>query len=191
MKKNIISITAILFLISCNSPNEKNNLHEKQVPKTDSLQIGKSVETKATVNPQNLLSVGDARLILGEPCSVIDVSNSNEGKALNYSCSYEALAKNKKKGKKGSLYFLLEEYTDSLGAKERYTFIKTSNEKNPGVKVLSGYGDEAYFHSDLENFYFIMARKGKNVFNMKVNKITNTTSLEQFKMVAKKIAASI
>ena len=191
MKKNIISITVILFLISCNSHNEKSNLNEKQFPKTDSVQIGKSVESKPTINPQNLLSVGDARLILGEPCSVIDVSNSNEGKALNYSCSYEALAKNKKNGKKGSLYFLLEEYNDSTSAKERYTFIKTSNEKNPGVKTLSGYGDEAYFHSDLENFYFIMARKGKNVFNMKVNKITNTTSLEQFKMVAKRIAASI
>ena len=52
-------------------------------------------------------------------------------------------------------------------------------------------GDEAYFHSDGQNFYFIIVRKGEKMFRIKVNKITSTTSLKEFNMIAKNITASL
>jgi hypothetical protein len=47
-------------------------------------------------------------------------------------------------------------------------------------------GDEAYFHSDGQNFYFIIVRIGKRLFRIKVNKVTSHTSLNEFKRVSKK-----
>ncbi len=59
-----------------------------------------------------------------------------------------------------------------------------------GISVMD-LGDESYFHTDSVNFYFIMVRKNRKVFNMKVNKITSFTSPEQFKLVARKITDAL
>ena len=56
-----------------------------------------------------------------------------------------------------------------------------------GIKTLKNMGDEAYFHTDNQNFYFIMARKGNRMIRMKVNKVTSKTSLEQFYAAAQKM----
>ena len=71
-----------------------------------------------------------------------------------------------------------------------YTSIKKASE-NHGIKVLHDMGDEAYFHTDNQNFYFIMVRKGGNLFRMKVNKITKTTSLDAFYEIAKNISSEM
>ncbi|MGV8093724.1 MAG: hypothetical protein AB2L24_17840, partial [Mangrovibacterium sp.] len=72
-----------------------------------------------------------------------------------------------------------------------YASIKTANEGHEGIKILDDIGDEAYFHSDGENFYFILVRKGEKVLRMKVSKITGKTSLNQFNLIARNITASL
>ena len=63
--------------------------------------------------------------------------------------------------------------------------------KPNGIEIIHNLGDEAYFHSAKVHFYFIMVRKGKNVFNIKVNKITSSTSLKEFNKIANRITALI
>jgi hypothetical protein len=136
------------------------------------------------------LTLKDAETILGEPAHAGDTSTT-KGSLIMHHYEYLSDKKDEKTGKTGALYFLLEEYPDTVSAHKRYDLIKKANEKNPGVETLNGIGDEAYYHSDGENFYFVMVRKGKNVFNMKVNKITSHTSLEQFKETYKQITHAL
>ena len=57
--------------------------------------------------------------------------------------------------------------------------------------MIHDLGDEAYFHSDGENFYFILVRKGLKMIRMKVNKITSNTSVAEFNRVARKITEAL
>jgi len=50
-----------------------------------------------------------------------------------------------------------------------------------------GWQSFLYYHSDGENFYFILARKNDKMLRMKLSKITSKTSETQFKEVAKKL----
>ena len=74
---------------------------------------------------------------------------------------------------------MIEQYNQDLSAKNAYNSIKAPNENHEGVKIVHDMGDEAYFYSDGRNFYFILVRKGKIMFRIKVNKITSHTSLNE------------
>lgn len=133
----------------------------------------------------NLFTLSDAEKILGEEAVLSDSSSTNTIKLSTFNCAYTAKEKDPKSGKTGNVYVLIEKYKDVSEAKKKYSYIKKANESHEGIKVLEDLGEEAYFHSDTENFYFIMVRNGSYVFNMKVNKITSKTSLEEFMDVAK------
>lgn len=139
----------------------------------------------------NYLTLEDATAVLGEPSHKMEGLVSKDKDAERVHCSYSANAGDERSGKTGTIYFLLEKYKSEEKAKERYSFIYDSNKDHDGVQKIAALGDEAYFHSDGTNFYFIMVRKGDKVFNMKVNKITSKTSREQFDAVARKITASL
>lgn len=143
-----------------------------------------------TLDPTLLFTGADADKIMGEPTHLTDSSFNTEPHVTSYLCGYKADVKDHKTGKTGAIYFLFEQYKDISGAKTKYESIYLSNQPH-GAEKVSNLGDEAYYHTDEENFYFIMVRKGKYVFNMKVNKRTSTTSLNEFKKTAGKIAASI
>jgi hypothetical protein len=136
------------------------------------------------------LSLKDAERILGEPAYRSESDERRQSKALNYSQTYKAAKEDPQSGKTGALYFLLQEYDELALAQERYRSIKAANQAN-GIKTITDLGDEAYFHSDKQNFYYIMIRKGPRVITMKVNKITSHTSLEEFNRIARKIAADM
>jgi hypothetical protein len=139
----------------------------------------------------NVFTLPDAEKVLGEPAHLSDSASTVSKDVSRFSCAYSANAKDEKTGMTGVIYFLSEHYADLSAAQKKYSSIKKANENHEGIKVLNDIGDEAYFHTDGENFYFIMVRKGLTVFNMKVNKITSNTSLEQFHLIAKKITAAI
>jgi hypothetical protein len=170
MKNIVILLTSSIILAACYQSSKSNYLENDT----------------SKIKSANLFTLSDAEKILGESAQLTDSStNSNEG-VLTFQLAYKAIAEDSISKKTGTVYFLINEYASPEGAKTRYSTIKKANE-NHGIKVIDDLGDEAYFHSDNENFYFIMARKGSKVFNMKVNKITSNTSLEQFNIIAGKI----
>lgn len=130
----------------------------------------------------------DAEKILGESAYLSDSSSTIKKDTLEIKRAYTALSKDQKTGKTGVIYFMIEKYNNESSAKNAYDFFKTANEKHQGVKTIHHMGDQAYFHSDGRNFYFILVRKGKIMFRIKVNKITSHTSLNEFNLVAKKIS---
>lgn len=144
----------------------------------------------AAINPGQLFTQADAEKIMGEPLHLSDSSTKKEADVHSYLCSYEADTKDGITRKTGAVYFLFEDFRLTKLAQKKYAEIKSANE-HLGVEMLDNLGDEAYYHSDGTNFYFIMVRKGDKVFNLKVNKITNTTNLGAFKRIAKKITALI
>ena len=167
MKTIFLSIAVILFLSNCiQTTRSSDHLHGH-------------VQESSKANPSalgSLFTLSEAEKILGEPA---------------YLCSYKASKTDSATAKTGAIYFLIEQFAQVTSAQEKYSFIKKANEGHDGIKVLNDYGDEAYYHSDGENFYFIMVRRGAKVFNMKVNKITTNTSLDQFNAIARQITGSI
>jgi hypothetical protein len=183
-----LSILSVI-LLRCHQPSALSNNNNQQPAETTVAEV-KMNPPQSSNHPGNLLTLSDAEKIVGEPAHLSDSSTTTKAGDLVYSCAYTANSKDNKTGKTGVIYFLFEHYKQVASAQKKYTFIKTANE-NHGIKVLEGLGDEAYFHTDGENFYFIMVRKGAKVFNMKVNKITSTTSLDAFNLVAKKITDAL
>jgi len=58
------------------------------------------------------------------------------------------------------------------------------------VKVAN-LGDEAVYHTDNQNFDLMMVRKGKYVFNIKINSRTSTSSVSELEKIVKKITKKI
>ncbi len=137
-----------------------------------------------------LLTLADAKKIMGEPGHMTETKTTNEANSIMYRSVYMADTKDAPTGKLGNLYYIIEWYKDDSACHNEYMHIKNMNEKN-GISTLKSIGDEAYFHTDKENFYFILARKGKKMFRMKVNKITSHTSQEAFMEVSRAIASKL
>jgi len=142
-------------------------------------------------NPAHLFTKADAEKILGEPAHLDDSTTIVNKDALQFKSSFIADSNDPKTGKTGGVYYLFERYNSATTAHEVYTSFKEGNQSHEGFSLLQGMGDEAYFHSDGENFHFIIVRMGKNMFRIKVNKITSTTSLDEFNKVAKNITAEL
>jgi hypothetical protein len=136
-----------------------------------------------------LISLSDAEKILGEPAQLTDSSVTSKADAVVYEGAYKATGKDTTL-KIRALYFVIEQYNNSSPAEKRYSFIKTANADHEGIRVLKDVGDEAYFHSDGENFCFIMARKGGLLLTLKVNKLSSKTSIDQFHSIARRIINS-
>ena len=138
-----------------------------------------------------LFTKSDAEKILGVSAHLTDSASSVRQDTIEYRCTYTADSIDLKTGKTGNIYFMWDQYADTSIAKSVYSFIKKGNENHEGVKVIHDLGDEAYFHSDGENFYFILVRKGQKMIRMKVNKTTSTSSVSEFNRVARNITREL
>jgi len=158
----------------------------------------------STTDIRNLFTLSDAEKILGEPGHLVDSGSTVPGVATKYSvkdsvtpikqeassynCTYEANTKDKKTGRTGLIYFLIEQYYRVSSASTVYSYYKRANENNSGFKELHDLGDEAWFgNSPL----FVYVRKGDKILVMKVNKMTSLTSLDGFNLVVKHIVDAL
>lgn len=181
----------VISLLAC-QPSQKaevsvENKQPVQQPSNANQQV---VTTPGTVS-EPVLTVSDAEKILGEPAVITENNTSTQPNIKATRVTYRSKSAEVGKDKAGGLYYLLEEYKLITDAKTKYSFIRASNENNAGFKPLEDVGEEAYFHSDGENFYFIMARKGTKVVTMKVNKITKSTSQDAFMETARSIISRL
>ena len=194
MKEIFFFIAPTILILACIKPAKlgiNNNQQVQEQSKKDSLIETIDNQGAKPTALGNLFTLTDAEKIIGQSAHLTDSSTKDDGDVLIYRCSYKANVEEVKTQKTGAVYFLVEQYNQISSAEKKYSSIKTANENHEGVKVLDDMGDEAYYHSDGENFYFIMVRKGTRVFNMKVNKITSTTSLDEFNLIAKRITADL
>jgi hypothetical protein len=180
--------TAALISWGCDDLNNMNDKKESKESIVVSVPSARENTLRDSVFPKNIFTESDAEKILGEPVNLTEDSTAVKKDTFEYRSTYTAKNKDQRSGKTGAIYFIIEKYSTASAAHNSYEFIRKLNEKHEGVKILAGFKDEAYFHSDGENFYFILARKGDKMFRIKVNKLTSTTSLEAFNVISKKIA---
>lgn len=175
---------AVLLFTAC-AQKDVNTAGEQVNNNPPTTQVNNTNTQSSSVQLNKLFSEADAENILGEPAHVTDSTQGSQQGITAYRSAYTADAQS---SRVGAIYFLVEEYSRIPDAQTKYSFIKASNENSAGFKVLEDLGDEAYFHSDNENFYFFMVRKGNRVANLKVNKITPKTSLDDFNRVSHELA---
>jgi len=194
MKKiNVLGIPVIILLF-CNGltkTSDEIEWLEKPVLTGAAVTSTNHDYVQTLTNPAHLFTKADAEKILGEPAQLDDSATIINKDAVQYKSSYIANAKDPKTGKTRGIYYLFERYNNATTAHEVFTTFKEGNQNSEGFSILHEMGDEAYFHSDGENFHFIIVRKGKNMFRLKVNKITGSTSLDELKRVAKNITAQL
>jgi hypothetical protein len=181
-------ITLTILLFGCGNLNSNKVSEKVKSQATDTVTLVKSSYNDTSFFNRIYFSKSDAEKILGEKAYLSDSSSTIKKDTLEIKTAYTANSKDKITGKTGVIYFMIEEYIHDSSAKNAYHFIKVANENHEGVKIINDMGDEAYFHSDGQNFYFILVRKGKIMFRAKVNKITSHTSLKEFNRISKKIS---
>lgn len=194
MKKIFCLISTALALLGCVQSTTQGNTKDQREVKQSTAGTDSDVSvnpSQSVMKPGDLFTASDAKKILGERAHLADSSSAIKEDTMEYRCAYTANSKDPKTGKTGNVYFLFEQYANVSIAKEAYSAIKTSNENHEGFKVLHDLGDEAYFHTDGQNFYFILVRKAEKMIRIKVNKTTSTTSVNEFNLVAKKITAAL
>lgn len=150
-----------------------------------------SIQADSIAIASKQLTLSDAEKIMGEPAMLECNSFLQRGSTREYKCAYTALSQDDRTGKTGKLYFMSEAYADEALAKTAYTEIYESNKRHDGIEIVSGLGDEAYYHSDGTNFYFFLVRKNEKMFRLKLNKVTSHSSVQNFKEVAKLITGRL
>ena len=178
----IIGLIITFSILACNR-SSRSAVQSKEDT------VSKTITQNDIAKLTNIFTLADAEKILGEPASLTDSSTKKGKEVVFYKSSHTANSKDTK-GKTGNVYFMIEDYEQVSSAHKVYSSIKRSNEDS-GIKTLEGPGDEAYFHTDNENFYFILVRKGTKIIRIKVNKITEHTSLEEFNRVAGAITMAL
>jgi hypothetical protein len=184
--QNAVFSCSMAVLISCGTDSPQN-----QAGHPDSTQVNVPVENAEPFYAGDLFTLSDAEAIMGEPSHLSDSSSYQTEVAYTFQNSYTANRQEDGSEKTGVIYFMFQEFITVEGAIEDYAFIREGNMNNGGFEDLSNLGDEAYFHTDNENFLFILVRKSNRSFRMKVNKITANTSREEFDAVSKKITDAL
>jgi hypothetical protein len=173
-------VAMICLFSSCKKTSAQNDNNEPCIIQSDSAAIA-----------SRLLSLSYAEKIMGEPAELTCNTFIKRSDTLEYRCDYTALLQDEKIGKTGKLYFMYEVYAGVAAAENAYTTIYQANSGHEGIEVVTGLGDQAYYHSDGRNFYFFLVRKNEKMFRMKLNKVTSHSSEVYFKEVARLIVDKI
>ncbi len=173
-------IAMISLFSSCGKTSSPNDDIEPCTIQTDSAAIA-----------SKLLTLSFTEKIMGEPATLTCNTFIKKGDTLEYKCDYTALSQDEITGKTRKLYFMYEIYASVTAAEHAYSSIYRDNSGHEGVEIVSGLGDEAYYHSDGTNFYFFLVRKNEKMFRLKLNKVTSHSSEVEFKEITKLIVDKI
>lgn len=184
MKKLCWCIVVAIGLGGCGQPTGNNTRDVAGTVRATA--TGLIEEDEADAGTPAIFSQADAEKIMGEPARLSDSATQTIQDTTIFQSTYTAVTTDKKSGKTGTIYFMYEQYKEASTAHNLLAYYQKANEKN-GAKTVAGMGDEAWYHTDGQNFYFIMARKGNKMIRLKVNKVTANTSADAFNAVAKEV----
>ena len=133
------------------------------------------------------LSFYDAKKILAQPPYLNDSIWEFNGGIWKYKCVYVGNFKDSITQQKPRMYFGFEHYKKTVDAKIFYDLIKKENAKTSSVISLDQLGDEAFLTKDALNGPFIMIRKDKKIFKLRLYNITSDSSVNELQVFAKKL----
>ncbi|MCP9747191.1 hypothetical protein [Lacihabitans sp. CS3-21] len=130
------------------------------------------------------LTLQEAERILGETCELKESGNESKNDGHKYMSTHIGQS-----SANHALYFIFESYENELSAKKTFEDFRLSNQSLRGFETIENIGNEAFFHTDKENFGLIIACKGNEIIRLKVNKLNGKTSISELKKVAADIIA--
>lgn len=134
-----------------------------------------------------LLKDIDVENILGEQARLVDRSSERKNDRSRTAWTYRGLSADTMERGRANLYCVFDEFTDTTSARMNYADILSQNRPLEGLTELKNVGDEAYMHTDNRNFVMIIARKGRAMVRVKVNRLTDRTSIDQLRSVVRRI----
>ena len=150
-----------------------------------------STEVPNSMVGQHQLSLEEAERILGEPAILKERTSDNQTDIYSSKSTFTAKAIDPKTQKQGNVYYMIERYKNTEEAtKVIQSFIK-SNQNHKGFELLTGYGDEAFFQTDKDNFCLIIIRKDNKMIRIKVNRVTSKTSFDALRSIGKDLTTRI
>jgi hypothetical protein len=130
------------------------------------------------------LTLHEAERILGETCELKESGNESKNGGHKYKSTHVGNS-----SPNYTLYFIFESYESELSADKTFDEFRVSNQSFQGFETIENVGNEAFFHTDKENFGLIIARKSNEIIRLKVNKLNGKTSISELKKVAADIIA--
>ena len=152
-----------------------------------SCQQASQSQTSATKPAQvsACINKSTAEKIMGQSAKLTQNSTERKPMLMSYKCTYTALQPDAKSNRPIALYYQFDAYDTEAEASKTYKGILESNRQMEGLKILEGFGDEAYSHSDKQNFCMVIARKGSKLLRIKLNKLTEKSSVAELERIAK------
>src|SRR5437870_8199100 len=95
-----------------------------------------------TAMASKLLTLDDAKKIMGEPCSLSSNTFLKKPDTVEYKCEYTARSKDLITEKTEKLYFMYEIYSGTAAAANAYAAIYKANAGHKGVEKVPGIGTE-------------------------------------------------
>ena len=136
------------------------------------------------------VSKADAERILGSPVKETDHSSKENNGISRFECTFTA-TEITSADRVSHLYYIYEQYKSPVLAHDAFQGIVSSNTQMPGQEKLDAIGDEAWLHTDKENFELLIFRKNNHMVRVKINKITDRTSLPELMNVMRQMAARL
>lgn len=146
---------------------------------------------KGIVQSNTCLSLIDAEKILGQSAKQKESTTENKNGITKFRCTFTANSADPKTNKTANLYYLLEEYPNEISSIKAYSDILEQNKNLPGLKKINEISDQAFLHTDGENFVIIISRKNNKILRLKVNKLTSMTSIDELQNISKKITETL
>ena len=135
------------------------------------------------------VSQADAERILGLPAKETDHLSKEKDGVSRFECTFTA-TENASADSISHLYYIYEQYKSPALAHDAYQGILSANNRMPGQKQLDTLG-EAWLHTDNENFELLIFRKNNHMVRVKINKLTDKTSLPELMNVMSRMAATL
>jgi hypothetical protein len=167
-----------ICLFGCSKSQQNHPLHTNDL--SDTSVVFNAVPTKI-----------DIEKILGQTARLTEEKKEIKDNLIKRSLTYTSLENEPETNRAVNLHYTLTKYADSTLSKKAYVDILKSNSNLPGQTSLTGIGNEAWYHSDNENFSVIIVRKGDKLLLMKINKMTKKFSLEALKTVTNRIVSAL
>ncbi len=130
-------------------------------------------------------------MVLGQTAILSESSSSNKHGVIQSRCTYTATESDVVTRKHGNLYYMIERFNGAGECEKAYENIVKFNDGATGLTLLHSIGDEALLHTDSSNFALIVARKENKMLRIKVNKLTNNTSLSKLKVLSARLLSQM
>lgn len=157
--------------------------------RTNEQALKSSLDT-SLMYPFKFISHSEAEKIVGQPVYLKDSLRKITDGYTRFQFTYRAKLKDSISGKTSSLFFGFEQFVQAAEAKRSYDLIKAQNTKTSTVKDMNDTDREGFLAKDILNDPFIMIRKDRKIYKLRLVSVPGANSSDELQRLAKKIVSA-